>query len=175
MFVTVMSGGQTIAGGVWSRTSTVWEQLLVVQPSVIVQLRVVVYVAPHRKFVTVPTTVTVTPQPLDTPGVSKVHPMLQGTIRFAGHTTTSGLPATWTVWLHIAALPHASIARQVRVAVKVCPQPALVTVLTMVIAAFASQASVALGGSKDQAAPHSTDLLAAHVITGGVVSVALTF
>jgi hypothetical protein len=60
---------------------------------------------------------------------------------------------TVTVWLQTAELPHASVARQVRVALKVSPHAALVTVPTIAIL-FVPQVSVAVGLSNVQGAPH---------------------
>src|SRR5882672_11197306 len=80
-----------------------------------------------------------------------------------------------TFWLHSAKLPQASVARQVRVASRVLPQwpTVLVTVLRMVIVTF-PHVSLAVGGSKDQALVHSTVLLPTQVMTGLVVSCAVT-
>jgi hypothetical protein len=80
---------------------------------------------------------------------------------------------TLTVWLHWALLPQPSIALQVRVALKVFPHAALVTVLTMEMV-VALHLSVAIGGSKSQALPCSTALLALQLITGAVMSTTLT-
>src|SRR6266571_509759 len=83
---------------------------------------------------------------------------------------------TLTVWLHWALLPQASVAAQVRVASKVLPQwPAvLVAVLTTVIVAL-PLLSVAVGGSKVQAAPSWTVLLVLlQLMTGAVASITLT-
>src|SRR5206468_572134 len=98
------------------------------------------------------------------------------TVLFGEQVRTGGVPSTAvTVWLHVAALLHASVARQVRIAVKLWPQPRLVTVLsTTMVALVPSQPSLAVGRSKDQAAPHSTDLFGAQVRTGGVASTALS-
>jgi hypothetical protein len=70
-------------------------------------------------------------------------------------------------------LPHASVARQVRVALKVFPQAGFVTVPTITML-FVPQVSVAVGALKVQGAAHSTVLLLAQVITGGVVSTTVT-
>src|ERR1039458_9502671 len=77
---------------------------------------------------------------------------------------------TVTVWLHSAWLVHASTAVQVRVAVKVLPQVALVTVPTMLTTGAAPHTSVAVGASNVQAVPHSTVLLGTQVMVGGVWS-----
>src|SRR6266566_4281397 len=84
---------------------------------------------------------------------------------------------TLTVWLHWALLAQASMAAQVRVALKVLPQcPAvLVTVPTTVIVRLVPPLSVAVGWSKLQAAPSCTVLLVLlQLMTGAVVSMTLT-
>src|SRR6266545_2118549 len=80
-----------------------------------------------------------------------------------------------TAILQSAVLPHASVARQVRVAPKVLPQwPAvLVTVLRMVRVTL-PQESVAVGGSKDQILVHSTVLLPTQIMVGLDVSTTVT-
>src|SRR5258706_3521098 len=88
----------------------------------------------------------------------------------AEHTITGAvMSATVMVWLQVAELPQASVARQVRVALKVLPQAALVTVPSMLMVP-----SLVEGASKVQAEPHSTVLLATQVITGAVVSTTVT-
>ena len=89
---------------------------------------------------------------------------------------TGGVVSTTvTVWLHGEAFVQLSVARQVRVAVKVSPHCALVTVLTTVMVRLVpSQMSVPLGESKDHRVPHSMVLPATQVITGGVVSTTVT-
>ena len=68
-----------------------------------------------------------------------------------------------------------STAAQIRVAVKVPPHPALVTVeTTLTNTLVALQLSKADGGSKSHAVPHSTALLLAQIITGGVRSRTIT-
>src|SRR6266567_3420288 len=76
----------------------------------------------------------------------------------------------FTVWLHRALLPQASVAAQVRVASKVLPQrPAvLVMVLTIVTVTLVLPA---VGASKLQGAPNWTVLLVLlQLIIGAVVS-----
>jgi hypothetical protein len=71
--------------------------------------------------------------------------------------------------------PQLSIARHVRMAVKPLPQDPFVTVLTTVIVgAMPVAGSNAVGGSKFHACKQLTDLSAAHVITGAVVSRSVT-
>ena len=83
------------------------------------------------------------------------------------------MSTTVTVWLHTAVLVQVSVARQVRVALKVLPQkPArLVVVLnTVMVTLVPSQLSLAVGGVNAQAAPHSSVWAGAQVSAGGVVS-----
>ena len=85
------------------------------------------------------------------------------------------MSTTVTVWLHWALLPQASVAFQVRIALKVLPQDAFVIVLAMVIV-LVPLLSVAVGASNVQAVPHCTVLLMLlHVMTGAVVSTIVTF
>src|SRR5262245_8581672 len=83
--------------------------------------------------------------------------------------------STVTVWLHSAVLPQASVARHVRVAAKVLPQRPvrLVTVPTTVMVTL-PQVSLAVGASKLQLLLHSTVLLSAQVMVGGVRSATVT-
>jgi hypothetical protein len=76
---------------------------------------------------------------------------------------------TVTVWLQVMLLEQASVARQVRVALKVFPQRRLVIVPTTAIE-LVPQLSLAVGGSKVQTLPHSTVFGPTQTITGGVVS-----
>src|SRR5439155_1314119 len=104
-------------------------------------------------LVTVPTMTIATfapSQPSLAVGRSNDHAVPHSTVLFAAQVNTGGVASTaLTVWLHVAALPHASVAAHVRVALKLWPQPALVTVPTMAIATLApSQPSLAVGGSK---------------------------
>jgi hypothetical protein len=172
-----MLAGQVNMGGVVSRTVTVWLQSAVLpQASVARQVRVAVNVLPQVKFVIVPTKLVLTvPQVSVAVGRSKVQAVPHSTVLFAAQMITGGaVSRTVTVWLQGADwLPQASVARQVRVAEKVLPQVKLVTVLTTMMV-LVPQVSVAVGGSKVQAVPHSTVLLAAQMITGGVVSRTVT-
>jgi hypothetical protein len=70
-------------------------------------------------------------------------------------------------------LPQASVARHVRVAVKVFPQVLFVVVLTMTMA-FVPQVSLAVGASNVHGSVHSTVLALAQVMMGGVVSTTVT-
>jgi hypothetical protein len=84
----------------------------------------------------------------------------------AGHTIVGGVVSTTiTVWLQVAMLVAGSMAAQVRVAVKVPPQPGLVTVATMTTTLLPAEA---VGGSKVQGVPHwTTLLLAQEIVIGG--------
>jgi hypothetical protein len=96
------------------------------------------------------------------------------TVMGAGQTMVGGVVSTTvTVWLHVAVLVAPSTACHIRVAVKLPPHPALVTVLTTDTTGTLPL-SVAVGGSKFHAARHSTTLLLAQVITGGAVSRTVT-
>src|SRR5437867_3274050 len=82
------------------------------------------------------------------------------------------LSSTRTVWLHSTlSLPQASVAFHVRVALKVLPQwpVVLVIVLTMLMVTL-PQVSLAVGGSKSHALPHSAVLSGLQAMVGGVVS-----
>lgn len=80
-----------------------------------------------------------------------------------------------TVWLHVAELLQQSVACQVRVMINGHRLEALVMVLRTVIVMFVpQQASMAVGGVKDQAEPQFTVMLLAQVITGGWVSTSMT-
>src|SRR5436305_65673 len=76
---------------------------------------------------------------------------------------------TVTIWVQVLLLRQPSVARQVRVALKVFPQSAFVMVPTMLME-FVPQVSVAVGASNVQALPHSAVLFVEHVIVGGTVS-----
>src|SRR5437764_10110266 len=103
-------------------------------------------------------------------GASKFHATVHSTVLSATQVIVGGVVSTtFTVWLQSAWLLHASVARQVRVAVRVLPHCALVTVPRMLIVAL-PQVSLALGASKFHATVHSTVLSATQVIVGGVVS-----
>jgi hypothetical protein len=87
--------------------------------------------------------------------------------------TGAVVSTTVTVWLQVAWLPQASVARQVRVALKVLPQVRFVVVLTMAML-FVPQVSLAVGASNVHGVVHSTVLPPTQVITGGVVSTTVT-
>src|SRR6185295_2889584 len=79
------------------------------------------------------------------------------------------------VWLQVEELPQRSVARQVRTTIKFGPQPAFVTVLTIVMVTLVPLArSVALGGSNDQELVQMTPLSGAQMKIGGVASTTLT-
>jgi hypothetical protein len=91
------------------------------------------------------------------------------------HVNCGGVVSiTVIVWLHVLLLPQESLARHVRVALKLLLHPplALVTVLTMaMVTLLPEQASKALGPVKFQTVPHSTTRLLAQTKLGGVVSI----
>ena len=79
--------------------------------------------------------------------------------------------ATEIVWLHVAVLPQASVAVQVRVEASRFPGSELVTVVvTVMTTSLPLHVSVAVGRSKSQVAPHSTIRSGTQVIAGGVMS-----
>ena len=81
------------------------------------------------------------------------------------------------VWLQLKLLLHKSVARQVRVALKVLPQnPAVLVVVPTItiITLVPSQASVADGLTKFQALPDSTVWFGEQVTAGGAVSTTVT-
>jgi hypothetical protein len=81
---------------------------------------------------------------------------------------------TVTVCWQVLVLLHASIAAHVRVAERVFPQRALVTV-PRTITWFVPHASAgAVGESKVHGDPHSTTLLLTQLIVGPVVSITVT-
>ena len=176
--LTAMSGGQVICGGSGSSTVTVKAQVAVLlAASVAVQLTGVgpfakalplggiqrMFTAPHRS---VAVTLNVT--------LLKQLPGDVSTVTSARQVIVGGVVSTMmTVWLHVAMLPELSVPRQARVAANVPPQNTLVTVLTTVTA-VGPQLSLAVGVSKLHGVPHSTCLMAAQVITGGVLSSTMT-
>ncbi len=82
--------------------------------------------------------------------------------------------ALLTVWLHVAVLPHRSVAIQVRMAVNVWLQlPFVIVSMTAIVTFVPSAKSRAAGSSNDQATPHKTALLDAQVMLGGVLSITL--
>src|SRR5947208_4950629 len=171
---TVLLGTQVMVGGVVSTTVTFWlHSAKLPQASVARQVRVASKVLPQWsvKLVTVPRMVMVTlPQVSLALGGSKDQVLVHSTVLLLTQVMLGGVrSSTVTFWLQSAKLPQASVARQVRVASKVLPQcpVVLVMVLRMVIVA-APQVSLALGASKVQPLAHSTVLLAAQVMVGGV-------
>src|SRR5437588_458861 len=124
---TILLGTQVMVGGVWSSTVTVWLHSAVLpQASAARQVRVAAKVLPQWpvRLVTVPRMVTVTlPQVSMAVGASKVQVLVHSTDLLGAQVMVGGVgSSTVTVWLHSAVLPHASVARQVRVAAKVSPQ-----------------------------------------------------
>jgi len=130
---------------------------------------------PHSALVSVPTTIRLlVPHPSLSVGASKLHALPTSTV-LSGLQVRLGavVSTTVTVWLHWATFPHASVALQVRVALRVCPHNPLVSVLK-IVTTFVPPTSVALGASKLQASPHSTVLSGAQVSVGAVVSLTVT-
>ena len=151
--------------------------LVLLQASIAAQVRVAENVFPHKALVTVPTiTIRLVPQVSDDPvGESNDQVEPHSTDLLVEHVIEGGVVSiTVTVWLQVLVLLQASMAAHVRVAEKVFPHKALVTVARMTMR-FVPHASVgAVGTSNDQAVPHSTLLLAEQVIAGGVVSTTVT-
>src|SRR6266403_2096277 len=81
---------------------------------------------------------------------------------------------TVMIWLQVALLVQQSVACQVRVMTDGHAELLVVVPSTLIVKLVPQQRSTALGGSKLQAAPHSTVLLVAQVNTGGVVSTMVT-
>ena len=155
---------------------------LLLHASVARHVRVAVKVFPQKpaRLVVVPTTVTVTFVPHTSPaeGASKAQAAPHSTIRSPPHTSSGAVVSTTVmVWLQTALLLHASVARQVRVALRVLPQKPtrLVLVLRIVMLTFVpEQRSLAVGASKFQPLPHSTVRLPPQESVGGVVSTRVT-
>src|SRR5579863_10708644 len=113
-----------------------------------------------------------------TPGGSKLQALPNCTVLLVlllQSSTGAVVSTTFTVWLQgLLTLPQASVATQVRVALKVLPQWAvvLVVVLTMLSVTLVPLLSVTPGGSKLQALPNCTGVLVLLLqsSTGAVVS-----
>src|SRR4051794_24638588 len=105
-------------------------------------------------------------------GGSKSHAMPNSTTRLETPVSKGGVVSnTVMVWLQVAVFVQASAASQVRVAVKVWPHSALVTVPLMIrLTLVPAQLSVTVGRSKSQALPASTMRFGGQSNTGGVVS-----
>src|SRR5438093_845338 len=131
-------------------------------------VRVAVNVLPHAMLVSVPTrSMRLVPHTSLAVGMSKDQLSVQSKTLLVGQSICGGVVSTTvTVWLHCAVSPHPFMACQVRVAEKVLPQkPALfVVVETTVTTPLLEE-----GGSKSQGCPHSTVLLVAQVMDGGLV------
>jgi hypothetical protein len=163
---TVRSGAQVRLGAVVSTTTIVWlHVLLFVQGSVARHVRVALKVLLQKPpvFVRVFRIVTFTFVPAQASnalGAVKFQTIPHSTTRLLAHTRFGGVVSiTVIVWLHVLLLLQGSLARQVRVALKLLLHPplALVTVLTIVIVTFVpAQMSKALGWAKFQTVPHST-------------------
>ena len=176
---------QAMFGGVVSTTVTDWLQVeMLVQESVARHVRVAVKLLPQKPtaFVTVLTMLMVTFVPSQmsfaTGGVN-THGVPHSTIELAVQAMFGGVVSTTVmVWLQVEMLVQESVARHVRVAVKLLPQKptVFVTVLTMVMVTLVpSQMSLATGGVNTHGVPHSTMRLPAQLRLGGVVSTTVTF
>src|SRR4030081_3494814 len=96
------------------------------------------------------------PHPSVELGRSNVQAVPHSIVLGPAHVIAGGVVSTTvTIWLQVLLLPQASVALQVRVAVKVFPQPAFVTVPTMAIVGVDPHTSLALGVSNVQPVPHS--------------------
>src|SRR5581483_2869304 len=163
-------------GGVVSTRVMVWLQMLVLlQLSTACQVRVAANVFPHSALVTVPTSTTTTLLPSlrsNAVGVSKLHVMPYSTVRLVPQVSAGGVVSIKVmVWLQVLVLLQLSMACQVRVAAKVFPHSALVTVPRTTTATLApSFKSNAAGVSKFHVVPYSTIRLVPQVSTCGVVS-----
>jgi len=175
---TVLFVAQVNTGAVVSAIVTVWLQMeLLVQRSVACQVRVISSEQPVP-LVVVFRTETVTFVPLQASralGWSKVQAEPHSTVLLVAQVNTgAAVSTTVTVWLQVELLVQGSVACQVRVMSSEQPVP-LVTVFRMeTVTLVPLQASNALGSSKVQAEPHSTVLLVAQVMFGGVVSATVT-
>jgi len=161
-----------------SRTVMVWTHVeLLPQASVARQVREMTFALPQVVEVASVYVIMGVPQlsmAVATPVVLVVVTAGQSSVTLAGQVITGAVVSTnVTVWLHWAVFPQASVARQMRVAIKVLPQPALVVVLRM-LSEFVPHVSVTVGTSKVHAMPHSTLLLPEQVMTGAVVSTTVT-
>ena len=156
----------------------VWLQVaLLVQLSVARHVRVMLNVLLPQKptvLVTVLSTVTVRFVPSHksfTVGGMKLQAVPHSTIRSSAQARTGGVVSTTVmVWLHVELFVQESVARHVRVELKLRPQnPAvLVTVSTSVTMTFVpSQTSFTFGTPKTQEVPHSTIRSGAQLSTGG--------
>jgi hypothetical protein len=159
--------------------NTLWQQIMLMlpQPSIAFQQRVAMFVPPGTVLVTVLTTALVTgPQRSVAVGSSNVQASAHSTVLSGAQAMVGGIVSTTVmVWLQNAMFPHRSVAPHVRVAKKVMPHKALVSVSkTITVTLVPSQISFAEGGVKLKCAPHSTRRSGAQVIVGGMVSTTST-
>src|SRR5262245_46354777 len=106
-------------------------------------------------------------------GMSKAQSLPHSTSLSDPQVRVGGSVSTMvTVWLQKDELPQVSLARQVRVTLKILGQrgtAALVTVATTSInTLFKSQRSTAVGMSNAQSVPHCTSLSGPQVMVGGM-------
>src|SRR5437763_871748 len=96
------------------------------------------------------------------------------TVTLAAQLRDGGVVSTTTIlWLQSELFVQESVARHVRVAVKVLPQKPVVfvtVVRTWIVMFVPSQMSLAVGAVNAKGSPHSTIRLAAQLKAGGVVS-----
>src|ERR1041385_1531083 len=174
----VLAAAQLSVGASSSVTMTVWEQTaLLPEGSVPRQDRRAVRLAPQVELVVVDSMSKVTRPPASVAvGVPKVQAVPARTFRSAGTTSVGGVVSTMvTVWLHWAALPQASAARQVRVMSTPPAEASFVVVLMMVTGmVMFSPTSNAFGSSKLQSVPISMVLAAAQLSIGASSSVTMT-
>jgi hypothetical protein len=167
-----------------STTVMVWlHTALLLHASVARHVRVALNVFPQKpaRLVVVLTTTMVTLVPSHgsvDPGIANTQVEPHSTTASFAQVIVGGVVSTTVmVWLHTALLLHASVARHVRVAVKVLPHwPArLVTVPVIVrVTLVPSHRSLAVGRSKLHGVPHSTVFSPAQLSEGGVVSTTVT-
>jgi hypothetical protein len=150
---------------------------LLVQQSVACQVRVIICEQPDP-LVTVSTTemVTLLPQQIsEAEGASKAQAELHGTLLLVAQVMTGGVVSTTvTVWLQEALLEQQSVACQVRVIASEHAVPLVIVPETTTVTLVPQHTSEAEGASKSQTDPHSTTLLLAQLMTGGVVSLTVT-
>jgi hypothetical protein len=112
------------------------------------------------------------------PNVTLANPESRGNsdaIMLDTHVISGGVVSTTAiVWLQMFEAPDASVTTQVRVAANFPPVTWFVTVLKM-LRLWPGQLSLAVGGSKSQAVPHSTMRFVAHEIDGASVSLTPTW
>ena len=167
---TVLLAAHVMLGGVVSATVMIWLQMLVLlQASITAHARTALNVLPQRAFVKVPRiTVRFVPHASGSAvGESNIQAEPHSTVRLVGQMRSGIVVSTIvTVWLQVFVLLQPSIAAHVRVAEKVAPHKALVTVPRTTIRLVLHVFVDVMGSSKLHGVPHSTVLFVAHVIKG---------